>query len=93
MNPAEKVKYNSIRQQVVQSTPRYLLELIMVLFVVLLVIIVLKTDSKINELVPILGIFGVAAIRLMPSANMLSGSIIQLRFSLWKFFEYRLDFV
>jgi ABC-type multidrug transport system fused ATPase/permease subunit len=69
------------RQQVIQIAPRYLLELMMTSFIVLLVIGMLYLGQNLKGLLPTIGVFGVAALRLMPSANILSGSLILLRFS------------
>ena len=70
-----------VRQQIIQTMPRYLLELIMVTFIVLVVIGMLFLGQNLKTLLPALGVFGVAALRMMPSANMLSISLVQLRFS------------
>ena len=36
---------------------------------------------NLDDLIPILGIFGFAALRLMPSANSISNSLVQLRYN------------
>ena len=69
------------RNQVIQTAPRYLIELMLVGFIVLLVIGMLFFGQNIKSLLPTLGVFGVAALRLMPSANILTGSLSQLRIS------------
>ena len=69
------------RNQVIQTAPRYLIELMLVVFIVLLVIGMLFFGQNIKSLLPTLGVFGVAALRLMPSANILTGSLSQLRIS------------
>ena len=60
------------------QAPRFLLEAILVLFVVLLVL--LRSDSVAESLLGTLGLFGVAAIRLMPMANQLAATLTTLRF-------------
>ncbi len=77
-NTAKFAFYN-IRTQVLTGIPRYLLELIMIMFVVLLVVGTLLLEGDLQELMPTLGVFSVAALRLLPSANMLSTSLVQLR--------------
>jgi ABC-type multidrug transport system fused ATPase/permease subunit len=74
----EIANYN-IKSTLISTSNRYLLELLMVLFVVLLVFITLMSKSGSEQMIPILGIFGVAAIRLLPAANKLSISIMNLR--------------
>lgn len=69
-----------VKSQVIRTAPRYLLELILVAFVVLLVLGTLSLGQDLKALVPTLGIFGVAALRLMPAANAMNNSLMQLRF-------------
>ncbi len=72
-------KYN-VKSSVLGSAPRYLLEFIMMLFVVLLIVMTVVLDQQVEQLLPTLGMFGVAAIRLLPAANSISGSMMRLRF-------------
>ncbi len=76
----QSMHYTSLNQLIL-TAPRYILELMMISFIVLLVIIMLFLAGDLKALLPTLGIFGLAAMRLMPIANMLSGSLSQLRFS------------
>jgi len=65
----------------VSTSPRYLLEIIMMLFVVSLVLISLYFYGQAQSILPTLGVFGVAAIRLLPSVNLISNSISSFRYS------------
>lgn len=69
------------RAQIITIAPRYLLELTMITFVVMLVMLILFLGHNLQALVPTLGMFGVAAMRLTPSANTLSTSLIHLRYN------------
>ncbi len=69
-----------VKSQIIRTAPRYLLELILVTFVVILVLGALSLGQDLNALVPTLGIFGIAALRLMPAANTIYSSLAQLRF-------------
>ncbi len=71
-------KYYSF-QQMIQTSPRYLLELTMVGFLVLFVISLVYFEGDLKLLLPTLGVFGMAALRLIPSLNLISASLIQLR--------------
>tara|TARA_B110000259_G_C14033397_1_gene407795 strand:- start:1039 stop:2799 length:1761 start_codon:yes stop_codon:yes gene_type:complete len=64
-----------------QSIPKYLLELSMIFFIVTFVMISIFSGNGINDLFPILGVLGVASIRLIPSINILSVAASSLRFS------------
>ena len=76
---AAKFAFYNKRIQVLTGMPRYLLELIMIIFIVLLVVSTLLLEGNLQELMPTLGVFSVAALRLLPSANMLSTSLVNLR--------------
>jgi ABC-type multidrug transport system fused ATPase/permease subunit len=79
------------RAQLITLAPRYLLEVTMVVFVVTLVLLIILRGSDVQALVPTLGMFGVAALRLMPSANTLSSSLIQLRYERDSIFRLHRD--
>jgi ATP-binding cassette, subfamily B, bacterial PglK len=71
--------------------PRYLLEASMVVFVVTLVVVILLLGQDPQILVPTLGVFGVAALRLAPSANAVSSSLIELRYNRDSIFRLQRD--
>jgi ATP-binding cassette, subfamily B, bacterial PglK len=73
-------KYNS-RQNIISTAPRYFLEFILISFIVLLVIFFQKMNQDVKMLLPTLSVFGVAALRLLPIANIFSSSLVNLRFS------------
>ncbi len=79
-NAHHAIRYHT-RQLVTQQAPWYLLEWIMVSFIVLLVVGAPMVEKSAESLLPTLGIFGVAALRLVSLANLLSTSLIQLRFA------------
>ena len=80
-NGAAQYARYSLLAQLITLAPRYLIEAAMVAFVVVLVFLVLSLGQDIEALVPTLGVFGVAALRLMPAASTFSSSLIQLRYS------------
>ena len=67
--------------QVITLASRYLLEVTLVVFVVSMVWLILLGGMDLQILVPTLGMFALAAWRLMPAANTLSTSLIQLRYN------------
>jgi ABC-type bacteriocin/lantibiotic exporter with double-glycine peptidase domain len=77
---AQKEAEIGLKNQVISTVPRYLYEVLLVAFVVLLVLVTLRLGYNLQALLPTLGLFGVAALRLVPSANVLSTSLIKLRF-------------
>ena len=76
---AKRYSHFSSKTQVISIAPRYLLELILVLFIVLLVMFTLWSQATLQSLIPTLSLFGFAAIRLIPSANVLINGLTQLR--------------
>jgi len=78
---AKEQAYFGVRVLVLQALPKYLLELVTMSFVIALVVNTLLFEGSLNSLIPTLGMFGVAALRILPAANVLSSSLIQIRFS------------
>lgn len=70
---------NSRKYQVILAIPRSLLELLMVTFIVILVLSSLFANQELQSVIPTLGLFGMAALRLLPSANTVSQTLVQLR--------------
>ena len=68
------------RSSLILLSPRYLLELIIISFVVAFVTATIFFSlNNVEDLVSTIGMFGVAALRLLPSANTLISSLMQLR--------------
>ena len=74
------VKNDSLiaKVNVISSIPRYVFELVLVSFIVLLIIGAILVGQDLNELLPTVGMFAVAALRLIPAANGLSGSLLAI---------------
>jgi ATP-binding cassette, subfamily B, bacterial PglK len=80
-NAATEYADNVVKHQIVSIMPRYFLEFILISFIVSLVVTTILIGHNIQALIPTLSIFGVAAMRLMPSANLFAKSLIQFRFN------------
>ena len=65
---------------VLTTASRYILELILIVFIVIMVMLAIFTNRDLTMLVPTLTVFGLASLRLMPAANTFSNSLSQLRF-------------
>jgi ATP-binding cassette, subfamily B, bacterial PglK len=70
----------NVRSQVVASAPRYFLELIIIIFIVLVTIVNITTGNDAISMLPVLGMFGIASIRILPSINQIIGGIVQIRY-------------
>jgi ABC-type bacteriocin/lantibiotic exporter with double-glycine peptidase domain len=77
---AKSIAYYSIRHQLLNLAPGYLLEFLLVAFVVLVLSISVWLEQEFTSVLPVMGVFGVAALRLKPTANSLVSSLITLRF-------------
>jgi ABC-type multidrug transport system fused ATPase/permease subunit len=78
---SQNSSYISAHRELITMVPRFVLEMVMVLFVVSVVFLLLFMNQDLYPSIPTLGVFGVAALRLMPMANALTSSLVQLRFS------------
>jgi len=69
-----------IKSQIFQIIPRYLFEMLAISFIVLLVTIGIFMEEESSELFATATVFGIAAVRLMPTANQFSNGFARLRF-------------
>ena len=77
----EKAGKYGMYSTIISTIPRYLIEFTMIFFVVMLVIIALIKDANLQDLMPTLAVFGLAAVRMMPIANTMSNGLIRFRFN------------
>lgn len=71
----------SQRQLTLQALPRLMLELFAVTGLAALVIVMVSQDKPVESLLPIIGLFAVAAFRLLPSVNRVVSAVQYLRFA------------
>ena len=63
----------------ISTSPRYFLEILMISFIVLIIFINIQIGNDLTKIVPTLAIFGIASIRLLPTASQLMTSIALIR--------------
>ena len=80
-NSAYENAYYIKRSQIFSTIPRYMFELIIVVFVVFVTLLSTLTDQNPEDLASLLAVFGVASLRLIPAANLFSNSLTQLRYN------------
>lgn len=73
--------HSNIKREVVVSSPKYLLEFVVVLFLALLSIISLSSDKNSELLIPTLALFSIASLRILPMVSTLINSLIRLRYN------------
>src|SRR5690606_19241133 len=69
------------RQQVISAIPRYAFETIAFGGMLIIVLVLLMRGSGVQEIVPTLGVFAIATLRLLPALQSLFASMTNLRFS------------
>lgn len=79
-NSAYSYAKHFAKSQVLGLAPRYILEFVLILFIVVLVFISILSGLESQSIVPTLSVFAVSSLRLIPAANSLSNGISQLRF-------------
>ena len=80
-NDAENIYKNTIKNYFILVSPRYIFEVSIVIFVVFFIFISLNYLEIRNSLVPIIGVFAMACVRLMPSMTSILNDFTQLNFS------------
>ena len=78
-NGAAKNANGQIKSQTIIAAPRYILEFLIIFFIVGLVLFNLIMNVSIELLIPTLGLFGVATVRLLPSINLLFNSFNSIK--------------
>jgi ATP-binding cassette, subfamily B, bacterial PglK len=76
---AQKMVDVAASLSILSQIPRQMVEWSLIVFLVLLVIIGRSFDQTGNSLLPVLGLLGAAAVRLMPASTALLGSLAQIR--------------
>lgn len=77
---AKEYAQSYVRSQMITTAPRYLLEFLLIAFVVSLVLTTLGLGQSLQALAPVLALFGMAALRLLPMVNTFSNGLLMLRF-------------
>ena len=78
--------YGSL-SQALQQIPRYLLESVIITFIVILAIYSIYSGQEIAHTIALIGVFGVGSIRLLPSAYQSMVAISLIRFSSYHLYK------
>lgn len=74
------IEHHELYQRVLAALPRLFLEVIAVAAVLLIAVIFVLMDRPAETLLPVLALLAVAAVRLVPALNAISGSLGQIRY-------------
>ena len=77
----DKVFNNELKSELIMFYPRYLYELIIVIFIIVFVSIHISYGGNSTELIPIVGTFAVASLRIIPSMSIISTGFINIQYS------------
>ncbi len=77
----DKVFENELKSELVIFYPRYLYELIVVIFIIVFVSINLTYGFNSSEIIPIVGTFAVASLRIIPSMSIISTGLINIQYT------------
>jgi len=80
LKAAKKFADVSVKTSMVNLTPRFLLELLIVIFVIFLVFSAIFMDESLSDLVPLLSTFGIASLKLAPASTSIISGFSKMRF-------------
>ena len=92
ISSANQLAFYQTREALIATAPRFLLEFIMILFIISLVLGTILLQQNLDLLVVTLAMFSVAAIRLLPAASSVSQNFATFRFSRDSVFRLYEDF-
>jgi len=77
-----KLAQINVYEYLISQAPKFFLEILIVATVTIIIIVLVLQGSTSSQMLPLLALFGVAALRVMPATNRILGSVIALRFSI-----------
>jgi len=75
----ENVAKHSLASGVVAVSPRYVMEAVIVVFIVAVILVSINIGYEIEKIIPLLSVFAVASIRILPSATLFTSGLSLLR--------------
>jgi ABC-type multidrug transport system fused ATPase/permease subunit len=74
-----EVAENNMKSELVKIMPRYIFEMLIMYFIVLIVIVTILSEEDVSQLLAIIVLFGVASLRLIPVFTGISVSLATIR--------------
>jgi ABC-type multidrug transport system fused ATPase/permease subunit len=71
---------NNLKSTIISNSPKYLLEYLIVIIFLLFIYSINDYEKNLESILPTLGIFGLAALRIIPSLNSIIKSLTEFRF-------------
>ena len=77
----DKIYINELKSELILFYPRYLYELVIVIFIISYVTIKLNYGMQSIEMIPLIGTFSIASLRIIPSISIISSCLIGIQYS------------
>lgn len=77
----DKIFNNELKSELILFYPRYLYELLIVIFIILFVSLSISTGVSGVEIIPVIGTFALASLRIIPSMGIISTGLINIQYS------------
>jgi|TARA_B100000767_G_C19778123_1_gene543942 ATP-binding cassette, subfamily B, bacterial PglK len=71
---------NYLKSTIISNSPKYLLEYLIIVILLLFIYLINDYENDLVSILPTLGIFGLAALRIIPSVNSIIKSLTEFRF-------------
>tara|TARA_B100001059_G_C17834705_1_gene587183 strand:- start:1485 stop:3203 length:1719 start_codon:yes stop_codon:yes gene_type:complete len=71
---------NYLKSTIISNSPKYLLEYLIVIIFLLFIYFINDYEKNLESILPTLGIFGLASLRIIPSVNSIIKSLTEFRF-------------
>ena len=78
-NDSTNYAKNAVFGQIISASPKYVMELFLIIFIVLSLLMAISFDANINNLLPTLGVFAFASLRLAPASTQIISNLSVMR--------------
>jgi len=78
---AKEIFKNDLKTSLILYSPRYFLELIVVVFIIVFFTVYSLIENEANNIFPLMGVFAVAGLRVIPSASIISNGLLMINYT------------
>ena len=78
---AKEIFQNDLKTSLILYSPRYFLELIVVVFIIVFFTVYSLLENDTNNIFPLMGVFAVAGLRVIPSASIISNGLLMINYT------------
>ena len=82
VNPNKKSSQSTRAAVILQELPRVWLEMLAVIGLFIITYVMLEFDREVEEIIPVIGLFALAAFKILPTSNRILASITSIKFGL-----------